>query len=234
MKETKLGDKYANIIKKRNVSIEELIEFNEIELKQFGTDLGLDILSKNRLIKSIQKLKKINEPNKECMTMSPPKQRVIISSLEYEAMSDLIDENNKTLSSMTQIEKALNILNEFAFNDIEDTINSMINNLKNKRNILLQNIDKIKNNKINILNQQTNSMENYLKTVSDAKLKYEQYTKDQTMDHKQRKKLILNMTKNIMDKSVISMSMITAPKIQFDVGIYNKKLNKLYDFNEVK
>eukprot|EP01084_Bolivina_argentea_P143860 252557_1 len=230
LKQTKLGDYAADIIKKRNVSMDELIEFEEDDLKEFATkDLGLDTLAKNRLIRSIRKLKHANLPNQKYMTMPfiPKKQTVIVSSSENEAMIKLLDQYNKTSLTMNQIQKAVYILNDFELNDINNIINSLINNLKNKKETLLQSIDTIFNDKTNILNKQKSEMEHYLQTVSEARLKYEKYTNDKTIIHKKRKRLILDMVENVLNQS--TMALLTTPKIQFNIELYMNKLTDIYD-----
>eukprot|EP01084_Bolivina_argentea_P314720 545129_1 len=56
LKENKLGD-VIDVFIKRDVEIEELLEFDKSDLKLCAKELGLDILSQNRLLKAISKLK---------------------------------------------------------------------------------------------------------------------------------------------------------------------------------
>merc|ERR1712129_410239 len=56
LKDNKLGD-VLDIFVKRDITIEELLEFDHPDLRQFAKELGLDALSQNRLVKAIAKLR---------------------------------------------------------------------------------------------------------------------------------------------------------------------------------
>eukprot|EP01084_Bolivina_argentea_P214285 363812_1 len=56
LKENKLGD-VIDVFIKRDIEIEELLEFDKSDLKLCAKELGLDILAQNRLVKAISKLK---------------------------------------------------------------------------------------------------------------------------------------------------------------------------------
>ena len=55
LKDNKLGD-VVDIFVKRDITIEELLEFDKPDLRQFAKELGLDALSQNRLVKAVGKL----------------------------------------------------------------------------------------------------------------------------------------------------------------------------------
>ena len=56
LKDHKLGD-VLNIFEERDIAIEELLEFDKGDLRQFAKEIGLDVLSQNRLVKAIDRLR---------------------------------------------------------------------------------------------------------------------------------------------------------------------------------
>eukprot|EP01084_Bolivina_argentea_P085399 154346_1 len=225
LKQTKLGDKAAQKIIQRDVSIDELIEFEDDDLEDFAKQLELDTLAKNRFIASIRKLKHQKNTNLS-------KRRVFISQEENNAMLKLYEQYNKLSSLCSSIQKSIQSINEYETqvnHQIENDINSIINNINNKKNELLSDIDNIMNHKKIALQKQLTIMENYTNTVNNGRSKYESYMK-QTIDNKQRKKVILKMTNDILSDTNISMALLTSPKIQFNISKYDKRLNELYDY----
>eukprot|EP01084_Bolivina_argentea_P260271 439483_1 len=167
LKQTKLGNDAAEIIKKRQVSIEELIEFDIDDLKLFAVDLGLDTLAKKRFVESIKKLK--NKNNKS----NDKKRHVIVSTVEHNAISKLYEEYDNISSISNDIQTAISTLNEFETNnEIEDKINSIINNISEIKIKLLKDIDNMVNHKTSILQNQINTIQNYLSIVNNGKIKY--------------------------------------------------------------
>lgn len=219
LKSINIENEVIESLKSRDVSMEELLEFEIEDLKEFVKDLKLDILSTNRFIKSIVKMKQ--------------KQHVIVSPEEHEGIIKLYEEYENCSTSMTNIQKNIETLNKSELNvikDIENVIDSLINKIKNKKQSLLFDIDNLFDSKIKILEKQLNSMENYIKIVNDGKLKYDEYININTndIDIKERKKLNLKMMNDILNKKDISISLLTQSNIQFNYKKYNEKLNKLY------
>eukprot|EP01083_Nonionella_stella_P058481 153131_1 len=229
LKKSKIGANVIQIIKQKNISLEQLTSFNERELKQFGSDvLGLDTLSKHRFVQSIQKLNRINRPNP---VTASTRQTIIVSSEEHEAVSSLYQTYTKASTAINNIQDAIETLNAFEWNDIEDTIDTIIHHVQSKRISVLDLIEEIQSHKLNTLNQQMSSIERYLQTLSNTKSKYDQYTKDPGTHHKERKKVILHMIKEVMDQSATTLR--TAPNMRFDVEPHLAALNDTLDHMKV-
>jgi len=62
LKDNKLSEAEQYFIESE-ITIEELIQFTETELSEFGKDIGLDTLQKRRFIKAIEKLQNKNQDN---------------------------------------------------------------------------------------------------------------------------------------------------------------------------
>ena len=203
LKQTKLGDEATTIIKQREVDIEELIDMNIDDLKLFATDLKLDTLAKNRFVSSINKLKKerqsISSPPSSLgpTTNYSPKQHVIVSPAEHNAIVKLYEKYDKSSALNNNIQNSIHSLNEsqqFINNEITKQIDDIIYQINEKKQETLSSIDQMTKSKESILKQQLNQMENYLKIVNDGKNKYEQYMQQQSFDVIQRKRTILNMS----------------------------------------
>ncbi len=48
--------KALRVFEERDVSLEELMDFNEPDLAEFGKDLGLDTLARKRFVKAVRSL----------------------------------------------------------------------------------------------------------------------------------------------------------------------------------
>eukprot|EP01083_Nonionella_stella_P280325 953658_1 len=70
LRENKLGD-IVDIFVKRDIDIEELLEFDDENLRSFAKDIGLDSLQQNRIVKAINKLKSVSsEGGQDCVQSS--------------------------------------------------------------------------------------------------------------------------------------------------------------------
>eukprot|EP01084_Bolivina_argentea_P318860 553072_1 len=225
LKDTKIGGKAADIIKKRHVSIEELMEFDIDDLKSFTNELELDALSNNRFIKSITKLKLKTEKSKNNIR----KRCVFVSQPESDAIMKLYEQYDKVSKLLLSIQRSIEILDQCDMEvntQIENSINSVIIEMKNQKNKLLQDIDNMMHNKSNILQQQLDTAQQYLTILDNTKSKYNSCSK-QTMTAEHRKQLILKLTTDILDKDNITTTMVTSPMMKFNTDCI-KQLNGLY------
>eukprot|EP01084_Bolivina_argentea_P303665 524337_1 len=74
LQENKLSDTIA-LFKKREIEINELVEIGFDELRKLAQSLGLDLLSENRLVKAIKKLKPLDPPHSHSRSRSRSRSR---------------------------------------------------------------------------------------------------------------------------------------------------------------
>eukprot|EP01084_Bolivina_argentea_P215448 365780_1 len=147
--DNKLND-VLNIFEERDIAIEELIEFDILDLKQFGIEIGLDVLQCNRLVKGIQKLRPNNDIISTDIFSSSPIIQVVVSDEEQKYISKFTKLYNKVLLMNNNINASFDILNENSQktkNDLYNLYEEMISNLEFKRKELLENVSKIYNMK---------------------------------------------------------------------------------------
>eukprot|EP01084_Bolivina_argentea_P290118 498288_1 len=134
LKKINISDKAIEILQNRNVTIDELMEMDTDDLKSFLLEeLKLDALSKNRMIKSITKLKEKDNNTKRITTA---KQHVVVSPDEHNGIIKLYERYDKSSQLSTNIQNAIQSLNECEIitnKQIEHTIDTIINNIKNKK-----------------------------------------------------------------------------------------------------
>eukprot|EP01084_Bolivina_argentea_P078869 143119_1 len=97
-----------DIFLSKNITIEELVDFQDNELDEFAKNiLKLDILSKKRFVKAINKIKQTN------VTLSTSKRHhVIISSYEQAALTKLYTKFDECSKTQILIQTSLNISNK--------------------------------------------------------------------------------------------------------------------------
>eukprot|EP01084_Bolivina_argentea_P102142 183036_1 len=217
LKKIKLGDTATKIIKDKDVTIEELMDFEEEDLQLFAHDLGLDTLAKYRMIKSIKSLKTTKIKSK-------PRRHVIVSSDEHNAIMKLYAQYDKVSTLSKTIQHAIETINDVELkinNDISNEIDFIINNLKQTKNKLLNSIHTLSNHKINTLNQQINASEKYVKNTKQIISKYEQGIKFNPLNE---------INKQLQQ---VTLTSLTAPQIKFHTVYYINSLNKLFVTNTI-
>eukprot|EP01084_Bolivina_argentea_P091067 163988_1 len=229
LKQNKLSD-IADIFKQRDVTIEELIEFEDTDLKAFANDtLKLDTLASSRFLSGIKRLR----PKK--IEQTALKHKVIISNKEQNAISQLYERYESTTKLQQEIRDSLEQFNgENQCNQkIETIINDLISKINEKRSEVLNDVDKTANDKNNLLSKQVKSLQNYLPTIKNGQAQYDQYIHAKNMNMKQRKKTVLNMVSQIFSDSQISMTLITAPRLQFNINNHIENLERMYSCFDV-
>eukprot|EP01084_Bolivina_argentea_P254586 428026_1 len=134
------------ILKSRDVTIEELMEFDDNDLASFSKeDLKLDTLQKTRFIKAVKSLNKSHIPNKLNITNKP--KQLTISHDEEKALVKLnntFDVVNKLLNDLNGSSfKHLELTSNKTNNEIENAINNVIKNILLKKNEILNEIDEM-------------------------------------------------------------------------------------------
>eukprot|EP01084_Bolivina_argentea_P225764 381439_1 len=211
LKDNKLSD-VLDIFIKRDIVIEELIEFDITDLQQFATDIGLDILQKKRFIKAINSLKPINKTQQ---TINSAKLRhIIISTDEHNAISKLYEQYQSISKLMESINNSFNIL-EQSLSSITSTINHYFDaltlNITTKQTELIKNNQFQTNTKQNQLTNQLETLQKYLLTINDTTEKYKQYQSNNSKIN------ILSMVNSVLNDPNIQMSFITQPKLSFNI-----------------
>ena len=231
LNKNKLSDAF-DIFSKRDITIEELMEFDEADLKQFGKDIGLDVLQINRLIKSIKQLcpekqeEKKQVPGTASMyNRSSPIIQVIVSEEEQRIISKFNNLYNIVLLMANNIRASFNILEENgkrAKQDLHNLYAKIISNLEEKRKELLTNLKEVDGGKQRELYQQINELKQHEKNINIAKMEYESLVSNPTLELKYRKKKIKKLMQNIQDKEnenkyiCSPYHLITEPNISID------------------
>ena len=249
LKDNKLGD-VIDIFTKRDITIEELLEFDKDDLKQFAKEIGLDALSQNRLVKSILKLKPSQSSSsipigggtgsyKPLSTQQQKKrgsgqqqqqqqqQHVIVSPEEHDAISKLYQRYEDSTKLILSLKNSFSLLEKSSKQckiDVNQGFDKLIENLENKKIELIEECKNIKNIKKDKLMKQLEDLKTYCNKITNGKKKYEELISDQKLDIHKRKTLILTMIDNILNDKNITLVMITQPKIAFNVN--NKQINK--------
>eukprot|EP01084_Bolivina_argentea_P015880 29752_1 len=212
-------------LQKRDVDINELIEFSPQDLDAFlKTDLGLDTLSRNRFKKELNKLRPKPISKQLNISTQMPQRKIIISNQEQQALQSLYERYDVTSKLQNTImEKLPNLDNEMTA--CIDSINKqfediLITLVQNRKQQLLENIDALNQKKLSQLNEQSEMLKVYQNELNNAKQKREQMVN--TNDRKAS-----DIRLNILNKAIHSNNgfkyFITAPKIKF-----NNQLNDKY------
>eukprot|EP01084_Bolivina_argentea_P314718 545127_1 len=133
LKENKLGD-VIDVFIKRDVEIEELLEFDKSDLKLCAKELGLDILSQNRLVKAISKLKSSAISNQSTT-------HVVATNKLYQDITDMKQcqqDNIMQCPSMKRLEIILHKFDKYLQNNIshecKDKLDKLIKETFNNNN----------------------------------------------------------------------------------------------------
>eukprot|EP01084_Bolivina_argentea_P277831 474475_1 len=236
LKSNKLSEIYA-VFKRRDVTIEELIEFDENDLITFvKQDLKLDILQSKRFMKGINKIKQKNQ----LQPLSKPiiKHNVILSIKEQNALTKLYQRFDECSQIQMNIQNTLkqsnpNSLDQNSIkcqNDINVIFMEIKKQILNRKNELLKDIENIKNNKQQILTQQLNTLQSkYIPLIENNKNKYESY-----VNGSGQKINIIKMVENVLSfngNQIATTVLATKPEIKYNINytmnIYDEFLNNL-------
>lgn len=194
LKDNKLTDA-AETFKKRGVELEELLEFDEEDLKAFAGEngLGLKVLSRSRFLKGVKKLQAMasppmhNESKSKLFSTNKPKRkdskkkgtsrsstsnvRVIVSAEEHRAMRQLHEALDKTNSLRQSIVGGIEKLEQSEQHEvakINALIDGLIRDLQRKHKTMLSECDDLSAVKEKRLKKQMDGLEKHLKTVFSA------------------------------------------------------------------
>eukprot|EP01084_Bolivina_argentea_P059413 108500_1 len=203
LKNNKLTD-VIHIFQKRDITVEELIEFEPDDLAAFASDLGLDALQKNRFIKAIKKLQssitsKSSLPTSNNITKV---KHIIISQEEHNAISKLYESYKNASTLIENINKSFISINkseENCIKNIDNVFNELFSNLEDKKNEIIEQSDIMKDQKINKLNKALELLNEYCKIVNNANNKCKAYMSNTQMEHQQRKKEMLTLINNTLN-----------------------------------
>jgi len=233
----KLAD-VLDIFVKREITIEELIEFDKDDLNEFGQSIGLDLLQRKRFVKAVLKLQPqgVSAPQSAMTTTgqyistSKSPQHVIVSPEEHEAISSLNVRYNETGKLIKDLEGSFAKLEESSKQckvSVNDGFKELINKLQIKKKELIDEVKEVQQSKKDKLNNQLIELQKYCKDITNGKKQYQEYIEDVNMDINKRKNKILNMIDNILNDSNVMLVMVTQPKIAFNVD--NKAVQKFLD-----
>eukprot|EP01084_Bolivina_argentea_P221169 374667_1 len=234
------------VFEKRNVDIEELIDFEKEDLIEFAKDvLHLDVLARNRFIKAINKLKDIRNKNKpnnnnldfnfnfQPQSFQPNKDSIIISNEEHKAKEQLYERNNEIAKLCYNITTAMDHQLEQSYsntlieiNNIFDTINQQ---LISKKQQLMNDIINIEKQKTDTLKKQLLSLNEYMPILNDTKKQYYKHIEDKNLDIKSRKNIVLKLISNALNNNQNVCTFVTKPNIKFNIPskTVNEFINKL-------
>eukprot|EP01083_Nonionella_stella_P235186 827236_1 len=184
LKDNKLGDK-LDVFVKRDITIEELLEFDKADLKLFAKELGLDALSQNRLVKAIMKLKPDINVASSMGTMSmgtgmtgsmsmPSKSatHVIVSPEEHDAISKLYERYEDSNKLIVNLKESFDLLSTSASKckiDVNEGFDRLVLNLENKKKELIEECKNIKDDKKNKLMNQLQLLKEYCVEITNEK-----------------------------------------------------------------
>eukprot|EP01084_Bolivina_argentea_P152719 266353_1 len=197
LKDNKLSD-VTDLFVKRDITIEELIEFDVLDLRTFAKDCGLDSLQKSRFIKAMTKLKSQTDNNSTSKLITKPK-HIIVSQQEHNSITKLYEK-------YTQISKQIDKINQ-CFISLNKSETNCIQNINNYFDELILNVNNYKQNinkqcetkytqKENILKTQLESLQKYMLLLNIENKKCKEYMNNTTIDSKYRKKQILLLVNN--------------------------------------
>eukprot|EP01084_Bolivina_argentea_P151828 264964_1 len=119
LKANKLEDIY-DVFTKRDITIEEICEFENDDILQFAQELNLDSLARNRFIKAIRKIKQ-NNPNQNITSNIIQPRKVIVSSIEQESLNKLYQQ----FDNCSQLQNSIRI----GYDTLDTVESECINNI---------------------------------------------------------------------------------------------------------
>lgn len=196
-----------------------------MDIKQFGIDIGLDVLQCNRLSRAIEKLRPQSTISTDSLFKSSPIIHVIVSEEEQKMIHKFNSLFNKVLLMQNNIGASFNILDtntKKAKEDLQTLIlNEMIQSLETKRSELLSNLKQIKNEKQTLFYQQCNEFKILQKSIRDTKMAMHSLISDPSLDLKLRmkkiKKLYASLEEDEAENKFICGTpyhLITEPKVE--------------------
>eukprot|EP01084_Bolivina_argentea_P215577 366007_1 len=211
LKERNLG-KLITEFKERNISIEELCEFEENDLKDFGIGFGLDKFDSARFAKYIMKQK--NEQN------SAVSRAVVITADEEALLQKLEDRKNDILHLINRADsdssttKKINAKNEEI---IETQFAELIKQIQQKKQNILTDIAVAQKAKQSIIEKNLQTLREYLTNIENISNTYNRWLVENKMNRYERKDKLAKIVQEECDAKLL-------PQIADVQVIYNNGL----------
>jgi len=201
LKDNKLVDIEQRCLEKEMI-IEELLEFNEVELNQLCKDMGFDTLQKKRFVKAIQKLQlqssfksyvdvKSNDANIINIIQQSSNQNIDISSKNEDNTIKIWEQYDKNVKSMTT---QLNYLFQNVEKDMKSSFEKIDIMFQSKDNIKI-----VKNNEMAILLKFQH--EEYSKLLAKGKEQLEMMINNQIKLINNQKNTVVDSFDNLNNKT---------------------------------
>eukprot|EP01083_Nonionella_stella_P021301 59093_1 len=242
MSQIKLTDDIKRKLLQREVTQDELVEFEDDELRSFCKDMHFNSTQTVRILKAVQTLRsnqylpsKEEEEKKHNINHKNVESRaetVFISQQEhqqYEALSNEEQTANRLMQSINEGCNALDIEYNHTIQAIQSCTDELVHELQNKRNQLLLDIDTIQQYKHDGLQHQFVESSQYLQHITKMRHDFEYFANDASMNRKRRTIKLQSML-NDMIRNDIKMSLVHKPCIQVshtNMNALHKYLNTL-------
>eukprot|EP01084_Bolivina_argentea_P102310 183296_1 len=156
-----------DIFIKRQICVEELLEFDIKDLQEFAAEIGLDTLQKNRFVKGIKNLKAYNniKNNNNNNNKNNDNNGDTIQNNYY-------DETTKLIEQLQSAFKNADESSTFCKNEVNKSFSELFSKLKIHQTKILKDIDENTEKKKNEIGKQ-------LQIMIDARIQIEQ------LDYKQ-------------------------------------------------
>jgi len=230
----------------KQVSPEELADFNNTELMAFAKDLQLNEEQTSRFISAIRKIK----PMKSTMTSTVSGEssigtslnkrssmasgnvdlvHLIISPQEHEAITKLHERFDKTNVLLKDLESSFDTLTkkngDICQQDIVTRMELVYKHIDECQNKLFEAVDSMSTLKTQRLEQQLDLLKTYRAEINQGKNKYQELIDDPSLDVQYRKKQVVGMVDQLLERPEIPLLMVTQPKKEF--GWTDQYLNML-------
>ena len=249
-----------NVFMQKEITIEELFDLNNNDLKEFGHEIGLDVLNINRLIKAINKVKPNNyksilydndlddewEMKNNRLSFIPAslssslKSNIIITQQETNAINKFNKIYNKALLMSNNLDACNHVLNRntvLCNENIKNEFDELKNILNQKRDNILNHIDELNLKKKDKLSEQIDELKDYSYEVTEGKQEYESLISDTSYSLKERKKKVVKLsdklTKNNPKSGLINyLSTQPTMKLSMNKQDFNKCLRKYIELSK--
>eukprot|EP01083_Nonionella_stella_P082758 228510_1 len=243
MSQMKLPDDIKRKLQRREVTREELMEFEDEELRSFCKDMHFNSTQTVHILKAVQILRSnecnpTNEEEKKHNTNNKKvKSRVVTETVfisqqehqQYEALSNEHQTANKLIQSINNGCNSLDIEYNHTIQTIHTCIDELIHELQNKWKQLLLDIDTIEQYKRDGLQHQLVQSSQDLQHITKMRRDFEYFANDASMNRKRRTIKLQSMLNDII-RDDMKMSLVYKPCIQVPHATMNalhKYLNTL-------
>ena len=175
MSESKLSDAVCSKLKQREVTMDELLEFHEMELKSFCDDMEFDHVQKARLLRIVKDTRAHQEYKEEEQYNNCSRQ----TDDEYKTMIVTQQENdgfNQMCARQQKVQRLISVI-MVGCNSMDNQCNTLINDiiccfdefsrqLRSKQQELLKQIDDVYKDKTIAFKQQSTDSHRYFEYIT--------------------------------------------------------------------